>query len=335
MAVFVKGCEKNENYSTSRNLQQQTFTLNISGSSDPRAKAVGVTVTAVGLGDDDAEVGPTLGPYVIEDLTPPLSFSLTLFVPPYRYRITLDATLTREDPRSISQIIDLRTDISLNLELDTFEVMLIHDDDPIDAPASAIAGETISVSCGTDQLDAPDIDRVPVIAELWEDQGSSESEQVDAGVMVNGSFPDPYPVVLPSSEQRVFNCTFSDGRSEDQTFQKIVERIPPTPTPTPTATPTATATPIVTHTIVTTVTLAGCTAGVSPSGNVTVVNGANQTFTITNTDCCTADIYIDGNPTPAFSVGTGGPQDYTFSNVTTDHTLEIQGGGCQEMAGTV
>jgi len=55
--------------------------------------------------------------------------------------------------------------------------------------------------------------------------------QIDSGRVVDGTFPDPYP--LSSSEgQRIFLCEMTDGRTS-YSFQFIVARIVPTPTPTP------------------------------------------------------------------------------------------------------
>ncbi len=68
----------------------------------------------------------------------------------------------------------------------------------------------------------------------------------------------------------------------------------------------------VTHTITAT---AGAGGTISPSGEVTVNHGANQTFTITaNSGYHIADVLVDG-------VSVGAVSSYTFTNVTADHTI--------------
>ena len=57
---------------------------------------------------------------------------------------------------------------------------------------------------------------------------------------------------------------------------------------------------------------------ISPSGDVEVSHGSNQTFTITpDASCYVTNVLVDGS-----SVGL--VESYTFSNVTTDHTIEAQ-----------
>src|SRR5262249_8907297 len=81
---------------------------------------------------------------------------------------------------------------------------------------------------------------------------------------------------------------------------------------------------------------AGSGGSISPSGNVTVIYGDSQKFSISASDKChfIADVKVDG-----VSVGT--PSSYTFTNVQTDHTIaatfgvlgpfklqsEVKGGG--------
>jgi hypothetical protein len=82
----------------------------------------------------------------------------------------------------------------------------------------------------------------------------------------------------------------------------------PTPTPTPVPTPT----PIVTHTITAS---AGTNGSISPSGGVTVNDGASQGFTLSpNSNYHVADVLIDGGSVGAVS-------SYTFTSVTADHTI--------------
>ena len=60
---------------------------------------------------------------------------------------------------------------------------------------------------------------------------------------------------------------------------------------------------------------AGAGGGISPSGAVSVDHGANQTFTISaNATYHIADVLVDG-------VSKGAVSSYTFSNVTTPHTI--------------
>jgi len=59
----------------------------------------------------------------------------------------------------------------------------------------------------------------------------------------------------------------------------------------------------------------GVNGSITPSGNVTVNHGANQTFTITpNTGYRIADVMVDG-------ASVGAVSSYTFSNVTSAHTI--------------
>jgi hypothetical protein len=60
---------------------------------------------------------------------------------------------------------------------------------------------------------------------------------------------------------------------------------------------------------------AGAGGSISPSGAVVVPSGGNQTFTITPNSCFSiADVLVDGSSVGAVS-------SYTFSNVTTNHTI--------------
>ena len=72
--------------------------------------------------------------------------------------------------------------------------------------------------------------------------------------------------------------------------------------------------PAVTHTITAS---AGPNGSISPSGAVSVIDGGSQMFTMTsNIGYHIADVLVDGG-----SVGT--PPTYTFTNVTTDHTISV------------
>ncbi len=68
----------------------------------------------------------------------------------------------------------------------------------------------------------------------------------------------------------------------------------------------------VTHTITAS---AGANGAISPSGAVLVSEGADQLFTITpNSGYGVADVLVDGS-------SVGAPSSYTFTNVTTDHSI--------------
>ena len=68
----------------------------------------------------------------------------------------------------------------------------------------------------------------------------------------------------------------------------------------------------ITYTITAT---AGANGAISPSGSVSVNSGSNQTFSITPADNYkVSDVTVDG-----VSVGT--VSSYTFSNVTSNHTI--------------
>lgn len=59
---------------------------------------------------------------------------------------------------------------------------------------------------------------------------------------------------------------------------------------------------------------------VTPSGNVSVVHGGSQTFTITPSACNTiADVLVDGMSV----LGSVVNNTYTFTNVTADHTFQV------------
>ena len=72
------------------------------------------------------------------------------------------------------------------------------------------------------------------------------------------------------------------------------------------------AAPVTSHTITVT---AGANGTISPAGPVTVSDGADQIFTIAaNSGYEIEDVKVDG-------VSVGAVSDYTFTNVTTDHTI--------------
>ncbi len=87
-----------------------------------------------------------------------------------------------------------------------------------------------------------------------------------------------------------------------------------TPQPAATPSPTPTDAPVTAHRITVTY---GSGGSVSPSGVVTVEDGASASFTITpDSGYETGQVLVDGE---AVSIGAA----YTFSNVTTDHTIYV------------
>jgi hypothetical protein len=77
---------------------------------------------------------------------------------------------------------------------------------------------------------------------------------------------------------------------------------------------TVTATPVITHTITATV---GAGGSITPSGSVTVNDGASQSFTITpNTNYSISELRVDG-------VLQSNVTTYTFDHVTANHTIDV------------
>jgi hypothetical protein len=77
---------------------------------------------------------------------------------------------------------------------------------------------------------------------------------------------------------------------------------------------------------------AGSGGSISPSGNVVVAQGANQSFTITaNSGFSVSSVTVDG-------ANQGAITSYTFSNVQANHTIaasfQSSGGGCETATGT-
>lgn len=63
---------------------------------------------------------------------------------------------------------------------------------------------------------------------------------------------------------------------------------------------------------------AGAGGSITPSGDVSVRAGANQTFTITpNRGYAVSDVKIDGR-------SIGAVRSYTFENISASHTIEVQ-----------
>ncbi|MCX5850819.1 MAG: proprotein convertase P-domain-containing protein, partial [Deltaproteobacteria bacterium] len=105
---------------------------------------------------------------------------------------------------------------------------------------------------------------------------------------------------LGESSKGTWRLTVRDLATGDTgTFQSWTLRIFGIPTP-------------VTHIITAS---NGGNGTISPSGTVSVSGGENQTFTINpDTEYCIADVLVDG-------ISVGAVSSYTFSNITSDHTI--------------
>lgn len=238
IGFMLKGCDRDHDNPTA---PRQGVTLKLAGNPAWQAKATGLTVKAEGLDDTGNPNGQDVVEHTVTNLNFPVEVPLMLYKPPCRWRITATITLTRDAPLTAWDDLDICTSTVARLHLDPFEPFHIASgENPIQAPLSAEMGETIPVRCGPIAINAPDSDQYPVSAVLSEQGGQSVSGPIHANAAVSGEFPDPYP--LSSAETvRTFTCTIRDGRSQDRTFSKSVQRI--LPTPTPTVTPTITPTP--------------------------------------------------------------------------------------------
>lgn len=237
LAFIVKGCERERKPSSPEKTQLKEIYLTMAKPFDSRAKATGCYIKAVGvmIGEDqvEKEIGPTIGPIEItEDLTFPLSMPFTVLVPPCLYRFTWGVMLVREPDRKKSAVFNVCETGTLDLSILTFEDFRIYEN-PIQIYASdpVKAGERLDVSCGTTWISAPDSDRWPLTAELWEEGKNGQmingiKGPFDTHNWLSGSFPDPFPL-SSFEEQRVFKCFIEDGRSPSETFEKTIQRIPP------------------------------------------------------------------------------------------------------------
>lgn len=180
LTVIVKGCDRehrDRHPGSPEQAQQKKIHLTIPNAPDPQAKATSYYITAVGvaIGEDqvETEIGPVIGPIVIENPEFPLSIPVTLYVPPCLYRITIGVTLVREPVREKSAVFDVCENSTIDLTILTFEEFQIYENPiQIHAPDPVIANTTIEVSCGATQISAPDSDRWPLSATLWEEGGA-------------------------------------------------------------------------------------------------------------------------------------------------------------------
>jgi hypothetical protein len=235
LALLVNGCDRehrNRHLGSPDTAQPKDISLTMTNTSERRTKATGYYIKAVGVDDAGNEIWPSIGPLEIENPTFPLSTPITLFVPPCLYRITIGVNLVREPDREKSAVFDVCENSTIDLSILTFEEFRIYEN-PLRIHTSnpVKGGESVEVSCGTDQFSAPDSDRWPLRVEIWEEGQNGE--------MVNGikgpfdpydwftaTFPDPFPL-SSFEEERVFKCFIKDGRSPSETFDEPIQRIPP------------------------------------------------------------------------------------------------------------
>ena len=259
-----------------------------------QAKATGVSVTAEGLDAQGAPTGDRVEGSAAQP-TFPLDVPLLLYSPPCRWRITIIMTLSRDPALRAATEVDVCQQNLVEMTISTFEAMFAPSGvNPLSAPASANAGEAVTVNCGPVALNAPDSATYPPAATLTEQGGASANGPIGASAGVSGAFPDPYPLESPVT-QRVFTCVISDGRSPTQTFTATVARIVVTPTETtttipetttttfPAATTTTTTIPATTTTLPATTTTIPATTTTLPATTTTIPATTITTTTTTTT----------------------------------------------------
>lgn len=241
IAGMLAGCEDKRHEATDVDSNPQGIELKIIEASGSQSKMTGLTVQATGLDDANRPVGPTVGPISIPNPVFPVSVPMTLNEPPCRYQITATATLSQQGSQTASGILDICQSSGLSLRLDDFEPFSIKRN-PITVSSMAAAGDALEATCATPFFDAPEGDMFPLSATLYEVDGKTISGPFDFAEPLIGTFPDPYPLSSPVSN-RVFRCIVFDGRSNPQTFQKVVTRTNPSgsadavPTPEPSIEP--------------------------------------------------------------------------------------------------
>jgi hypothetical protein len=227
---MLKGCDRNHGDPTPGSpatMHPKELQVFLPLPSNPQAKATTYTITAMGLDAAGNEIGPEIGPIVIDKPEFPLSVRLSLYTPPCLYRVTISVTLTRGNKNEKSTVVNVCETTTLDLSIPIFEEFRIAEN-PIQilTPGPVMAGTTVEVRCGPSSIDAPDNDHYPVMAQLWEEGGTPlDPGLIDATNGVSGSFPDLLPQSSPL-EQRLFHCKLYDGRSPEQIFQQLIERLP-------------------------------------------------------------------------------------------------------------
>ena len=226
---YINGChESSPTHPTEAGSEEGGLALKIFADPETRAKLTGLTLDVVGLNDAGQPAEPRMS-INVPSLNLPVTVPLTLYDPPCRYQVTVTAALSREAPRVATRVLDVCSESRLTIKIDTFEGFFIAVN-PLKAPEAVNAGAAADVSCGTNQIDAPDKAQYPLSATLSEQDSSAISGAFDVNVAVAGSFPDPYPLSSPVTE-RHFTCEITDGRSAPQVYTLTVKRIPITPIP--------------------------------------------------------------------------------------------------------
>ncbi len=127
-----------------------------------------------------------------------------------------------------------------------------------------------------------------------------------ASVFINGT-----PIALTSNN----NYRISEIHADQSVSVNFAPT--PTPAPTPAPAPAPTPAPVTTYTVAASVLAGDC--AISPSGNVSVNEGSDQTFTITvnsgNVDLLT----VDDIPVACDQAGCS----YSFVSVSADHTIDV------------
>ncbi len=249
MLLLLSGCNEDSDKGAflSQPLQRQAVSIMKIAAPRSDSKMIGLQIEGVALDSQGNPTGETISPINLSSPTFPLSLELPLYVPPCHYQISMTAILSRDAPRTTTTVIDACQNTSGVIMVDTFEEMrLAAEPNPITAPDSAMAGETLIVNCGPlSGVSAPDADRYPLRAILQEENGQSVAGPIGEQHSIMGTFPDPFPAD-GLQDRRVFTCRVEDGRSTPQIYTKTVMRnAMPAPTPMPVlgVTPTVANTP--------------------------------------------------------------------------------------------
>ena len=133
----------------------------------------------------------------------------------------------------------------------------------------------------------------------------------NAGYEVEGVFINGIPIAL-TSDNNYRISEINAGQSISVNFAPI-----PTPAPAPAPTPTPAPTPATTYTVAASVLAGDCT--ISPSGDVSVNEGADQSFTITVNSGVVDLLDVDSTPTACDQAGCS----YSFTRVSADHTIDV------------
>ena len=233
-ALLMKGCKPDKRAATGpapEQTHEQTWTLpNPFGSQN--AKALTYSISVVGVERDAnqnvVEIGPAFGPLVFEQPEFPLSAPVTLLVPPCLYRITIGVTLERDDARQRSGVFNVCENDVIDLSILTFEEFQLGDlSMQVKPPGPVLFGTELTVTCRAASVSAPDSDRQPLSATVWEDEGATVDGPLSSDTGVSGTFPDPFPTISGVTQRRI-HCTVRDGRSPEQTITRAVERVIPT-----------------------------------------------------------------------------------------------------------